>query len=242
MPYLTLILPAYDEARAIGATIAEAVKYFQTQAISYEIIVAADGKDGTRELVTQMARANTALRTIGQDARLGKGRGIREAVALATGDFIGYADADNKVPIEEFGLVRPWLDHGYEVVIGSRVAPGSKIERHQPFYRRIGSRGFALFMQSVVGLWGIWDSQCGFKFFPRAVAKELFRRQEIDAYMFDVEILAIARRLGYRIQQVPIRWRHDADSRSESVAGYLRSVRDIFRIALRDRFGRTASP
>jgi dolichyl-phosphate beta-glucosyltransferase len=92
-------------------------------------------------------------------------------------------------------------------------------------------------MQTVVGLAGIQDSQCGFKFFQHAVAKELFRRQKIDGYMFDVEILAIARRLGYRIGQIPIRWRDDADSRLNLVSGNLRNVRDIFRIGLEHRFG-----
>ena len=89
----------------------------------------------------------------------------------------------------------------------------------------------------TVGLPGVNDSQCGFKFFQRAAAKELFRRQRIDSYMADVEILAIAQRLGYRIRQVPVRWRDDADSRLDLVAGNLRNVRDIFRISLAHRFG-----
>jgi hypothetical protein len=84
---------------------------------------------------------------------------------------------------------------------------------------------------------GINDSQCGFKFFQCAAARELFRRQKIDSYMADVEILAIARRLGYRIRQVPIRWRDDADSRLDLIAGNLRNVRDILRIGLEHRFG-----
>ena len=86
---------------------------------------------------------------------------------------------------------------------------------------------------------GINDTQCGFKFFQRNAAKELFRRQQVDAYMFDVEILAIARRLGYRIEQVPVRWRDDADSRLDLVAGNLKNVRDIFKIGMRHRFGGT---
>ena len=183
-----------------------------------------------------MARGNPALRAIGGPGRRGKGRGIREAVALASGEFIGYADADNKVPIGEFDMVRPWLEQGCEVVMGSRVAAGARIERPQPLYRRLGARGFSVFMRTVVGLGGIRDTQCGFKFFPARAAKELFRRQKVDGYMFDVEILVLARRLGYRIQQVPIRWRDDADSRLQLVAGNLRNVRDILRITLAHRF------
>ena len=236
IPDISLILPAYNEARAIPQTIGEAVRYFQSVGLRYEIIVAADGTDGTRDIVAQMARENPALQAIGDDARRGKGRGIRQAVEIACGASIGYADADNKVPIAEFDKFRPWLEQGADVVIGTRRG-GATIERAQPLYRRAGSRGFLWFMQTVVGLPGIDDTQCGFKFFRRDAAKELFRRQRIDAYMFDVEVLALARRLGYRIQQVPVRWRDDADSRLDLVAGNLRNVRDIFRIGLQHRFG-----
>ena len=235
-PDISLILPAYNEARVIPQTIGEAVRYFTGAGLRYEIIVAADGSDGTRERVREMAGENPALQAIGEDGRRGKGRGIREAVALASGTVIGYADADNKVPIEEYEKFRPWLAEGIEAVIGTRRS-GATIERPQPLYRRVGSRGFLWFMQTAVGLPGINDSQCGFKFFQRAAAKELFRRQKIDSYMADVEILAIARRLGYRIRQVPIRWRDDADSRLDLIAGNLRNVRDIFRIGLEHRFG-----
>ncbi len=235
-PDISLILPAYNEARAIPVTIDDAVRYFTSRNLSYEIIVAADGADGTREIVRGLALENPALRAIGQDARRGKGLGIRNAVAIATGAVIGYADADNKVPIDEFDKFRPELENGVDVVIGTRRG-GASIEKAQPLYRRAGSLGFLWFMQTVVGLPGINDSQCGFKFFQRAAAKEVFRRQKIDAYMFDVEILAIARRLGYRIKQVPIRWRDDADSRLDLVSGNLRNVRDILRIGLEHRFG-----
>jgi len=236
VPDISLILPAYNEARIIPATIADAVRYFESRSLSYEIIVAADGTDGTREVVRDLARANPALRAIGNDRRSGKGRGVREAVAIARGDIVGYADADNKVPIEEFDKFRPVLAQGAEVAIGTRRG-GAAIERAQPLYRRAGSKGFLYFMQTVVGLPGVNDTQCGFKFFPRHAAKELFRRQKVDAYMFDVEILAIARRLGYRIEQVPVRWRDDADSRLDLVTGNLKNMRDIFKIGLQHRFG-----
>jgi dolichyl-phosphate beta-glucosyltransferase len=182
-----------------------------------------------------MAVANPALLATGAEARRGKGLGIREAVAIATGAIIGYADADNKVPIEDFDKFRPVLAAGADMAIGSRRG-AAVIERAQPLYRRIGSVGFSWFMHTVVGLAGIEDTQCGFKFFQHAVAKELFRRQKIDGYMFDVEILAIARRLGYRIEQLPIRWRDDADSRFNVISA-LRDVDEIFRIGREHRFG-----
>jgi len=236
-PDISLILPAYNEARVIPTTVGEAVRYFDSRRMSYQIIVAADGNDGTREIVREMAATNPALSAIGNVQRSGKGLGIRNAVAAATGAIIGYADADNKVPIEEFDKFRPVLAAGADAAIGTRRGEGVAIERAQPLYRRMGSRGFLWFMQTIVGLPGINDTQCGFKFFRHDVAKELFRRQKIDAYMFDVEILAIARRLRYRIEPVPVRWRDDADSRLDLVAGNLRNVRDIFRIGMEHRFG-----
>ncbi|MGO9009798.1 MAG: dolichyl-phosphate beta-glucosyltransferase [Bryobacteraceae bacterium] len=229
---ISLILPAYNEAATIARTIGEVAGYFAARQYSYEVIVAADGNDGTRERAGEFARANPAIKVIGEITRRGKGRGIREAVSIASGDIIGFADADNKVPIEEFGKLQPWLAAGFEVVIGSRGLPDSKIERRQPLHRRIGSKGFGVFMHSVVGLPEIVDTQCGFKFFRGDVARDLFRRQQIDGYMYDVEILALAQRLGYRIKEVPIRWHDDADSRLQLFRGNLRNAVDIFKIRL----------
>lgn len=229
-PYLSLILPAYNEAGTIAATISKTAEYFRQRRYSYEIIVAADGNDGTRELIAGLAQTNPSIRVIGETSRCGKGHGVRKAVEIAAGKMIGYADADYKVPIEEFDKIVPYLDEGCEVVIGSRALEQSRIERAQPLYRQIGSRGFRIFMRAVVGLHGISDSQCGFKFFQAERAKEIFRRQKIDGYMFDVEILALAQFLGYRIQEVPVRWRDDGDSRLQLLRGNMRNVLDIFRI------------
>jgi dolichyl-phosphate beta-glucosyltransferase len=148
---------------------------------------------------------------------------------MATGETVGYADAVYKVPIEEFDKVAPLLQE-FDVVTGSRALDRALVERKQPLYRRVESMGFAVFMHTVVGLRGITDSQCGFKCFRRDVALKLFGRQKIDGYMFDVEILALALLFGYRVNEVPIRWRDDGDSRLQLLPGNLRNVIDIFRI------------
>ena len=229
-PYITLILPAYNESATIRRTITRTVDYFQLRQYRYEIIAAIDGDDGARELVAEMSKTNPAIKVTGHSGRCGKGRGIREAIRISTGAVIGYADADYKVPIEEFDKIQPLLVQGYDVVIGSRGLAKSVVERKQPLYRRLGSRGFAVFMRAVVGLAGISDTQCGFKFFTRAAALRLFAAQKIDGYMFDVEILSIAQLLGYRIAETPIRWQDDGDSRLQLFRGNLRNVIDIFRI------------
>ena len=234
---LTLILPAYNERASIASTVAQAFAYFESRGIEGEIIVAADGADGTREAVGEMVAGNPNLRVIGHAERGGKGRAVREAVALARGRIVGYADADNKVPFEEYDKIQPCLDEGCQVVTGSRALAQSRIERRQPWFRRLGSKGFSIFMHTVVGLRGIHDTQCGFKFFHRDAALRLFALQRIDGYMFDVEILALALRCGYRIREVPIRWRDDADSRYHLLSGSIRNAIDIFRIRFQRRRG-----
>jgi len=229
-PHVTLILPAYNEAQRIAGTIEEARAYFRQRGHSYQIIVAADGNDGTRELVAEMAAGDPALQAIGSADRRGKGYGIRQAVALARGEIIGFADADNKTPIDEFDKFEPLLREGYEVVIGSRGLRRSRVERPQPWYRRLGSRGFGLVMHALVGLDEIVDTQCGFKFFQRRAARYLFAQQKIDGYMFDVEILYLAQQAGYRIGQVPIRWRDDGDSRLVLLSGNVRNGLDLLSI------------
>jgi dolichyl-phosphate beta-glucosyltransferase len=229
-PYLSLILPAYNEARTIRRTLELTREYLDGQAYGYEVLVAADGDDGTRERAGEVAAHDARVRVLGGPERRGKGRGIRLAVAQARGQVVGFADADYKTPIEEIDKMLPWLEKGYDVVIGSRVESGACIEVRQPLHRRVGSRMFALGMHCTVGLWGIHDTQCGFKFFRGDVARDLFARQRIDGYMFDVEVLHLAVKSGYRIKEVGVRWRDDGDSRLRLVSGNWRNFLDIIRI------------
>jgi len=232
MPQLTLIVPAYNEARSIGRTLAEMQAYLGRQGFNYEIIVAADGDDGTRELVRERAAADARLSVLGSPQRGGKGRGIRLAVKQARGDVIGFVDADNKTPITELDKILPWFERGWDVAIGSRAMRDSKIEVPQSKLRQWGSRAFAFVMRRLVGLHGIRDTQCGFKFFRREVAKEIFHRQRIDGYMFDVEILFLAQKAGYSIKEIGVRWRDDGDSRLRLVSGNWRNLKDLLRIRL----------
>jgi len=232
-PDISLILPAYNEAHTIANTVREAYRYFESRGLKSQIIVSADGTDGTREKAAELRPEIPGIVVMGSEKRGGKGRGIRVAVAEATGAIIGYADADNKVPIDEFDRFLPLLRTNYDMVIGSRGIDSTKIEKHQPLYRRIGSRGFHIFLQTLVGLPGITDTQCGFKFFRAGLAKAIFEKQIIDGYMFDVEILGLAIRMKARLEQVPIRWRDDADSRLDLVAGNIQNVKDMFRIRQR---------
>src|SRR5262249_23289993 len=144
----------------IAGTLAEMCTYFDRKPYDYEIIVVADGTDGTREKVTELAVAQPRLKALGSPERRGKGRGVRHGVRGAKGAIIGFVDADNKTPIPEFDRFEPHLAAGVEVVIGSRAMRDSRIERAQRWYRRIGSRLFAAVMHSLVGLGNIADTQC----------------------------------------------------------------------------------
>ena len=232
VPFLSLILPAYNEVTSISGTLRDIEQYVALKGFPYQIIVSADGNDGTRELVADLAKHNSSLSVIGSSTRGGKGLGIRRAIPLAYGQIVGIVDADNKTPITELDKVLPLFEEGYDLVIGSRALPGAVIERRQPLYRQIGSHGFGVFMHLVTGLNDIVDSQCGFKFFQQSVAQDLFSRQKIDGYMYDVEILFLAKKLGYRIAQVPIHWHDDGDSRLQLFSGNVRNVIDVFRIRL----------
>src|SRR6185503_14017652 len=120
MKLLTLIIPAYNEVERITTTVGEAIEYFDRRGLVCEIIVSADGNDGTREAARAMSAARREIKVIGSTERRGKGRGIRDAVAIASGDVIGFSDADNKTPITEFDVIEPLLLQGYDAVIGSR--------------------------------------------------------------------------------------------------------------------------
>ncbi len=232
-PDLSLIIPAYDEARRIRSTIESMRSHLDRRSGGWEVIVSADGDDGTREIVAAMAESDPRLSVMGTFERGGKGRGIRNGVARARGRIIGFVDADDKTPIEDMEKLLPWLDREFDMVIGSRGLSDSQVEVPQPLYRQIGSRAFGVVMHLILGLWEVRDTQCGFKFFRGEVARDLFARQRIDGYMFDIEILHLALRSGYKIKEVGVRWRDDGDSRLDLVAGNWRNMVDILKI----RFG-----
>jgi dolichyl-phosphate beta-glucosyltransferase len=234
LPFLSAVLPAYNEAASIRRTLTQMRAFLDAQSYSYEIIVAADGDDDTPAIVAELAEDWPALHLTAEPGRHGKGHGLRRGMALARGEIVGFLDADYKTEIDELTKVLPWFDQGYDLVAGSRGLAESRIDRHQPLYRQVGSRLFAVAMHTIVGLNELHDTQCGFKFFTRDAARQIFSRARIDGYMCDVEILYLAEKLGLRVREIGINWRDDGDSRLQLVSGNLRNARDLFVI----RFGR----
>jgi dolichyl-phosphate beta-glucosyltransferase len=236
--YLSVVLPAYNEAGSIRSTLEAMRSFLDRQAYTYEIIVAADGDDETPTIVTEMARDWPVLKLTAQPGRHGKGHGLRRGMRMVSGEVVGFIDADYKTPIDELDKLLPWLEAGYDLAAGSRALSESRVEVYQPLYRQVGSRLFAIAMHTLVGLHHVRDTQCGFKFFTRACADAIFDRAQIDGYMCDVEILFLAERLGFSVREVGIVWRDDGDSRLELVRGNLRNIVDLLRIA-RYRLRRT---
>jgi len=231
-PQLSIIVPAYNEVRRIAATLESMRSHLDSRGYAWQIIVAADGDDGTREAAAAWGRGDARLSVIGSPKRMGKGRGIRLGVEQAAGQTIGFIDADYKTPIEEIEKLLPVLAEGYDVAIGSRKVGEARIEKPQPLYRRLGSAAFHAVMGSLLGLSDIRDTQCGFKFFRGDAAKTIFSHQRINGYMFDVEILRLARLLGYRIKEVGVRWRDDGDSRYAPISGTITNARELLRIRM----------
>ena len=239
MPHLSIVVPAYNEVSRIAATLQLMRDYLDRQSYDWEIIVSADGQDGTREAAAAWGDAagltgagDDKLFVIGSQQRAGKGHGIRKGIEQARGQVIGFIDADYKTPIEELDKVLPVLANGYDVAIGSRKVGESKIEVAQPLYRRAGSAAFHAVMGTLLGLSDIRDTQCGFKFFQGPVAQTIFSHQQINGYMFDVEILRLARLMGYRIKEVGVRWRDDGDSRYAPISGTIKNARELIHIRL----------
>jgi dolichyl-phosphate beta-glucosyltransferase len=240
-PFLSAILPAYNEAKSIRQTLNAMRSFLETQDYTYEVIVAADGDDATPDIVTEIAREWPRVQISAKRGRHGKGHGLRRGMALAQGEIVGFLDADYKTEINEITRVLPWFGQGYDIVAGSRALADSHIQRYQPKYRQVGSQLFGLAMHAIVGLNDIPDTQCGFKFFTRHAARAIFECARIDGYMCDVEILFLAKRFGLRVKQIGITWRDDGDSRLALVSGNLRNGCDLFAIRFA-RYGASSAP
>jgi len=213
-PELSLVIPAFDEARRLPGSLATALAFLTAHGRPFEVIVV---DDGSRDDTAGVAAENlAALGGRGRLLRLapnrGKGAAVRTGVRAALGEYVLVSDADLSTPLEELAELERALEAGADIAIGSRALDRRRVLRRQPFARDWSGRLFNLVVQLCV-LPGIHDTQCGFKLFRRAVVAPVFARARIDGFGFDVESLAIARHLGFRIAEVPVRWRNDADSR-----------------------------
>ncbi len=242
---IALVIPAFNEAKRIGAALDALAAFNRRQRLRLSVIVVDDGSDdGTADAALDRVGGPERLDVLSLPGNAGKGAAIRAGVLAAGADVIGFTDADLSTPLEELPRLVAPLRSGYDLAIASRARPESRILVPQPAYRRAGSKIFNVLLRSIGGVYGIPDTQCGFKFYRRDVAHDLYAAAVIDRWMFDLEILKLARHRGYRIAQVPVQWRNDADSRLRVTLDTYRMLRDLLRIRLRfwrDAYGPSAA-
>lgn len=230
-PRLSVIIPAYNEAGSIAATLLDIDHYLSRQGYPYEILVVNDGsKDNTAGLVRRFEGTIANLRLIDNADNHGKGYVVRCGMLAARGAVRLFTDADNSTSIDHLEKFWPYFDEGYEVVIGSRAVRGATIAVHQPWIKELLGRLGNKYIQ-LVAVWGIRDTQAGFKAFTAEAAEDVFSRLTIDRWGFDVEVLAVARFLGYRTKELPIRWVNNPHSHVRASA-YLEVLWETTKIRL----------
>jgi glycosyltransferase involved in cell wall biosynthesis len=234
-PRLSLVLPAYNEQARLPFTLSEIESYVCRERIDCEVIVVDNGsRDATSAVVTQSARTFPNLRLLRTDKR-GKGLAVRTGMLAAHGDVVVFGDADLSWGVDELARFAAQVGAESPVVIGSREGVGAR-RVGEPFYRHIMGRVFNGVVQALA-VPGIEDSQCGFKAFRADAAQAIFSRQRINGFGFDVEVLYLARRLGFDIRVVPLLWEHKENSRVAPVRDTLTMLGDVLRVRLNDSRG-----
>ncbi len=225
--FLSIIIPAYKEEERIHKSLEVIEKYYKTKDFVLEVLVVLDGTpDNTKEATEKFVDRVPNLRIIDRKENKGKGYTVKEGVQKAKGKFALFMDADNSTPITEVDKLLTYATKN-EVVIGSRYIEGGKLVIPQSFIRKLGGRMLNLIIRTIA-VSGIRDTQCGFKLFEKKASEEIFKRQTFDRFSFDIELLAIARKLGYKIKEVGITWQDDPHSTVNPLKDGLKMIRDAY--------------
>jgi dolichyl-phosphate beta-glucosyltransferase len=233
-PLVTIIIPAYNEEARLPRALDQILAYMERQAAPVEVLVVENGsRDGTTAIAEEYAARHPGIRVL--HSAKGKGTAVKAGMMAGRGRFLFVCDSDLSMPIGELDKFLPPALPDYDVAIGSREGPGAH-RFNEPAYRHLMGRVFNLVVRALA-IPGFADTQCGFKSFRREVAREVFARQTMGGWSFDVEALYIALRRGYRVVAVPINWYFDADSRVRPLHDTWRMVRDVIRIRLNGRRG-----
>ncbi len=239
--FLSIIIPAYNEEKRIGKTLTSVINYLERQIFTYEILVMNDGShDQTAQVVKIMARKNPHLVLVDNAENHGKGFVVKQGMLMARGELRLFMDADGSTTIEELDKLLSFAWRGYDVIVSSRQAPGATVIVPQNPTRVFLGGVFRWYTRLMVAT-GVVDTQNGFKLFSRRAAEEIFSRQALDRWAFDVEILAIARLLHFSIREVPIRWLNDENSQM-TFKGMLTMALEIVHIRFNLWLGRYDQP
>jgi len=234
MNKISLIIPVYNEEKRIKLTLGKCISYFKNKKIDYEIIIVDDGStDKTRLIIKDFLSKNKNIKLTKQRKNKGKGYSVKEGMLLANGDYLLFSDADLSTPIEEIEKFIKVMKKGYDIVIASRNMKDSIIPIKQPFFRKFLGQVFPLIVNLLI-LPGYKDTQCGFKLFKKEVAIKIFSKQKINDFGFDVEILFIAKKYGYKIKEIPVIWSNSLVSKVSPLLDSIRMFLDILKIRLND--------
>ncbi|MEQ8820110.1 MAG: glycosyltransferase family 2 protein [Sumerlaeia bacterium] len=233
-PAISIVVPAYNEEERLPATIAAIRSYLNGQPWSWELLVVDDGSsDGTAAAAREALAGDDRCALLRNPKNRGKGASIKRGMLAARGHLRLFTDADNSTPIEELDRLlarRKKTDAG--VLVASRALAESQLEVRQPFYREAMGRTFNLLVQALA-VPGVRDTQCGFKLFTAEAAEAVFPRQTMSGFSFDVEILFLARKYGFRIEEVPVRWINSPASRVSPIRDSAKMFLDVLRIRTR---------
>jgi dolichyl-phosphate beta-glucosyltransferase len=239
---LSVIIPAYNEEERLPKTLRAMNNYLAKQNYGYEILVVSDGsKDDTVQVAKDLAGEIQNLRIIDEKQNHGKGYVVRRGMLAAKGAYRLFLDADNSTTVEHIEKMWPEFENGSEVIIGSRDMKGAIRTVRQTWVREHLGDIFNLIVQILSGLWGIWDTQCGCKGFSAKAAQEIFSKATINRWAFDVEVLVIAKKLGYTIYEIPVIWQNDAQSKVK-ISGMIQMLLEVLQISINKFLGRYKSP
>jgi dolichyl-phosphate beta-glucosyltransferase len=235
-PTLSVVIPAYNEEGRLPATLGAVTAYLTSRGEPYEVVVAVNGStDRTVDVAKAAAERDPNVRLIVTSLR-GKGRAVKGGVVASRGQRVLFCDADLSTPIDEAVGLADALDERTDVVIASREGHGSR-RLGEPYLRHLMGRVFNTIVRALA-VPGIQDTQCGFKAFSRRCADDVFRRQTIDGFGFDVELLFVAHKRGYAIREVPVTWVYRPSSRVDPIRDTIRMFGDVVRVRLNDLRGR----
>jgi len=226
----SIVIPAYNENQRLGATLEKALAYLRQQRWDAEVIVVDDGsRDNTSEIVRAFAAKDSAVRLLENPGNRGKGYSVRNGILSARGDVVVFSDADLSSPIEEMPKLLQALAAGADIAIGSRWLRAELQTRRQSLHRQAFGRLFNLFLRIILGL-RFKDTQCGFKAFTRRAAQTILPLQRIERWGFDPEILFLARKFGFRVEEVPVQWGHSGGTRLHPLIDGARMFQEMLRI------------
>jgi dolichyl-phosphate beta-glucosyltransferase len=240
-PKYSIVVPAYNERARILPTLEAVIAAVRSHGWSAEVIVVNDGStDETASLVKNFALTAPEVRLMENPGNRGKGYSVRSGLLHALGEIVMFTDADLSAPIDEAQRLFDAIAAGADIAIGSRWLATSRQTHRQPLYRQVFGRCFNMLTRAVMGL-PYADTQCGFKAFTREAAQTVFQLETIERWGFDPEILFIARKRGFRVQEVPVSWAHDARSRISYLRDGLQMLKELAIVrwnALTGRYGK----